>query len=94
MVDAKKKAIDDLLRYLRKIGCSEDEVRRHQGTALTIWGAALKEAETAKIFVAHIENHLKGTEIDGSPCVEKVMCKICDKDIDTIVREERFRGEK
>jgi len=36
-----------------------------------------------KIFVQHIENHLKTMGIKG-----KVICKICGKDIDTIADEE------
>ena len=36
-----------------------------------------------KIFVQHIENHLKTMGIKG-----KVVCKICGKDIDTIADKE------
>jgi len=36
-----------------------------------------------KIFVQHIENHLKTMGIKG-----KVICKICGKDIDTIADKE------
>lgn len=36
-----------------------------------------------KVFVRHIENHLKDLNILG-----KVICKICNKDIDTIFFEE------
>ncbi|MCK4759332.1 MAG: hypothetical protein KAT69_04755 [Candidatus Aminicenantes bacterium] len=35
-----------------------------------------------KIFVEHIEQHLKDLKIKG-----KVLCKICGKDIDTIAQE-------
>ena len=34
------------------------------------------------IFVNHIENHLKEMNVD-----DKVMCKICGKDIDMICQE-------
>lgn len=74
---------------------SEFEKLSRDGTSTEFdkgFAAALREAEASKIFVNHIEKHLMGTEIDGSLCVEKVMCKICNKDIDTIEKEERLRG--
>jgi len=37
----------------------------------------------SRIFVRHIENHLKEMDISG-----KVMCKICGKTIDEIYEEE------
>jgi len=37
----------------------------------------------SRVFVRHIENHLKDKEISG-----KVMCKICGKTIDEIYEEE------
>ena len=37
-----------------------------------------------RIFVRHIENHLKDMKIKG-----KVICKICGKDIDEIYKEEK-----
>ena len=37
-----------------------------------------------KVFVRHIQSHLREMQIDG-----KVLCKICGKDIDTIYEEEK-----
>ena len=36
-----------------------------------------------KVFVEHIERHLKDMKIKG-----KVQCKICGKDIDQIYKED------
>lgn len=41
------------------------------------------EMSKEKLFVQHIENHLKQMGIKG-----KVICKICEKDIDEIASEE------
>ena len=43
----------------------------------------LKERNKAKWLVLHIEKHLKDMKIDG-----KVLCKICNKDIDEIAEEQ------
>ena len=50
-----------------------------------------KEKDRAEIFVKHIEDHLKkmSPEERGHG---KVMCKICGKTIDDIVREETKKG--
>jgi len=42
-----------------------------------------------KLFVRHIENHLKEMKIRG-----KVICKICGKDIDEIYKEARIKIKK
>ena len=42
-----------------------------------------------KIFVEHIEQHLKDMKIDG-----KVLCKICGKDIDEINEEAEMEEER
>ncbi|MHA1225201.1 MAG: hypothetical protein ACTSPV_00495 [Candidatus Hodarchaeales archaeon] len=39
-----------------------------------------------KVFVRHIENHLKDMKIKG-----KVICKICGKNIDEIYQEARVK---
>jgi len=38
-----------------------------------------------KIFVEHIENHLKEDIFQG----QKVACRICDKDIDEVYEQEK-----
>lgn len=35
-------------------------------------------------FIEHIQKHLEGFEHESEP---KVICKICDKDVDTIYKE-------
>lgn len=44
----------------------------------------MKKLNKEKIFVEHIEQHLKDLKIEG-----KVLCKICGKDIDKIAEEAR-----
>lgn len=48
-----------------------------------------KRNEKTNVFVAHIDNHLVEMTLKGElPVDSKVCCKICNKDIDTIYREE------
>ena len=39
----------------------------------------------AEIFVNHVKNHLEGKD-------QQVMCKICNKTLDEIVKEETNKG--
>lgn len=48
-----------------------------------------KQYSKSKTFVKHIENHLKELKIDG-----KVVCKICNKDIDEIFAEKLLSKNK
>ncbi len=48
-----------------------------------------KKYEKEIIFVAHISNHLLEMELEGKiKKNSKVCCKICQKDIDEIYKEE------
>ena len=50
-----------------------------------------KERDKAEIFVKHVENHIGNMDSEQKGH-GKVMCKICSKTIDEVVKEETNKG--